>query len=173
MKNLKTMTIAALFAALTTIATMIIQFPTPLGGYIHLGDGLVLLCGIVLGPITGGFAAGIGSMMADILSGYMHFAIPTLIIKALAAGLSGYCYHKVLKHQRDVHHTIVKVIISGIISGAIVVLGYYFYEWFMYGFAGAVGGVLMNVAQGVFAIVVACILSPILNKVPDLRFHHY
>ena len=49
MKNTKKMVTAALLAAFTCIATMIIKIPTPTFGYIHLGDGLVLLCGIILG----------------------------------------------------------------------------------------------------------------------------
>ena len=71
MKNTKKMVTAALLAAFTCIATMIIKIPTPTFGYIHLGDGLVLLCGIILGPGIGALAAGIGSMFADIFSGYM------------------------------------------------------------------------------------------------------
>ena len=82
MKNTKKMVTAALLAAFTCIATMIIKIPTPTFGYIHLGDGLVLLCGIILGPGIGALAAGIGSMFADILSGYMTWAPATLIIKA-------------------------------------------------------------------------------------------
>ena len=71
MKSKKTRTIilAALLAALTTVATMIIRIPTPTLGYIHLGDGLVLLCGILLGPGLGAVAAGIGSMLADLFGG--------------------------------------------------------------------------------------------------------
>ena len=69
MKNTKKMVTAALLAAFTCIATMIIKIPTPTFGYIHLGDGLVLLCGIILGPGIGALAAGIGSMFADIFSG--------------------------------------------------------------------------------------------------------
>ena len=67
-KSTKKLVIAALMAAFTCIATMIIKIPTPTFGYIHLGDGLVLLCGIVSGPVTGAFAAGIGSMFSDIFS---------------------------------------------------------------------------------------------------------
>ena len=77
LKNPKTLVIAALMAALTCMATMIIQLPTPTFGYIHLGDTFVILCGIILGPVIGGLAAGIGSMMADILSSYAIYAIPT------------------------------------------------------------------------------------------------
>ena len=62
----RTVILAALLAAFTTVATMIIKIPTPTMGYIHLGDGLVLLCGILLGPGVGAAAAGIGSMFADV-----------------------------------------------------------------------------------------------------------
>ena len=90
MKNTKKMVTAALLAAFTCIATMIIKIPTPTFGYIHLGDGLVLLCGIILGPGIGALAAGIGSMFADIFSGYMTWAPATLIIKALTACIAGF-----------------------------------------------------------------------------------
>ena len=62
MANLKTrrMVMAALLAALTTAATMVIRIPTPTLGYIHLGDGMVLICGILLGPGLGAAAAPAG-----------------------------------------------------------------------------------------------------------------
>ena len=69
-KKTKKMILTALMAAFTCIATMIIKIPTPTLGYIHLGDGLVLLCGFMLGPAPGALAAGTGSMFADIFSGY-------------------------------------------------------------------------------------------------------
>lgn len=90
----KKLVIGALLAAFTTIATMIIKFPTPTFGYIHLGDSLVLLCGIILGPIGGALSAGIGSMFADIFSGYVSYAPATLIIKALTAMIAGFIFHK-------------------------------------------------------------------------------
>ncbi len=37
----KKLILAALLAALTCVATMIIKIPTPLGGYIHAGDVMV------------------------------------------------------------------------------------------------------------------------------------
>ena len=65
-KNIRKLVLAALLAALTAVATMIIRIPTPTQGYIHLGDGMVLICGILLGPGLGALADGIGSMMADL-----------------------------------------------------------------------------------------------------------
>ena len=39
----------ALFAALACVATMSIRIPTPgTGGYIHPGDAIVILAGIIL-----------------------------------------------------------------------------------------------------------------------------
>ena len=86
----KTIIIAALLAALTTVATMIIKIPTPTQGYIHLGDGMVLICGILLGPGIGAVAAGIGSMMADLFGGYMAWVPGTFAIKALTALVGGW-----------------------------------------------------------------------------------
>ena len=39
--------VAAVFAALSCVATMVIQIPTPTGGYVHMGDCIVLLCGLL------------------------------------------------------------------------------------------------------------------------------
>ncbi len=44
--------------------------PPLTGGYVHPGDGMVLLSGWLLGPWWGGAAAGIGSMLVDLLGGY-------------------------------------------------------------------------------------------------------
>ena len=44
-KKIKAMVMAAVMAALTYVATTVIKIPAPTGGYVHIGDGLVLLCG--------------------------------------------------------------------------------------------------------------------------------
>ena len=64
----------ALFTALTTVATLVIQVPSPMSGYVNLGDAMVLLSAWILGPVYGTAAAGIGSMLADLLSGYAYYA---------------------------------------------------------------------------------------------------
>ncbi|PKM56774.1 MAG: hypothetical protein CVU98_09495 [Firmicutes bacterium HGW-Firmicutes-3] len=94
MKNTtKTLTYSGLMAALTFISTSILSFPSPFtGGYIHIGDALVLSCGVVLGKRNGALAAGIGSALADIYLGYASWALPTFIIKALMAYVIGYMF---------------------------------------------------------------------------------
>lgn len=150
-------------AALCCIGTMIIQVPSPTGGYIHLGDGIVLLSGIILGPIYGGLAAGIGSMLADILSGYVHYAIATLIIKALAAVIGSSVY-ALLISKKPLKS--ISVIIAGTCGGIIVTLGYFVFDSILLGsgFAAAITGVPGNFVQNIFGIIVATFLLPFLAK---------
>lgn len=182
-KNTKKMVTAALMAAFTCIATMIIKIPTPTLGYIHLGDGLVLLCGIVLGPVTGALAAGIGSMFSDIFSGYVSWALPTLIIKALTAGAAGLLFHKFKNNQKSAHARSISVIIGGLIGETIMVLGYFLYEAGMAAYASggfttaalaagivsSAAGIPFNIAQGVVGIIISLVLLPVLLKISDIR----
>ena len=90
--KIRKMVLAALMAALTYVATMVVQIPSPMQGFVNLGDCCVLLSGWILGPWWGGAAAGIGSMLTDLLNGYAHYAPGTLVIKfcmAFAAALNG------------------------------------------------------------------------------------
>ena len=87
--KIRRLVLAALFAALCTVMTLVIQVPSPMQGYVNLGDCAVLLSAWILGPGLGCAAAGIGSMLADLL-GYPLYAPGTLVVKglmALAAGL--------------------------------------------------------------------------------------
>ena len=74
---------SALMAALVCVATMIIHIPSPLKGYINIGDCVVLLAGWMLSPCYGFLAAGLGSALADLFSGYVTYAPATFIIRAI------------------------------------------------------------------------------------------
>ena len=58
-KKVQKLVVSALMAALTYVATMVVQIPSPMNGYVNLGDCFVLLSGWLLGPWYGGAAAGI------------------------------------------------------------------------------------------------------------------
>ena len=83
--NTKKIVLCSLFTALTTVATIVIQIPLSISGYINFGDVFVLLAAFLLGPIYGAVSAGVGAMLADILTGFAIYAPATLIIKALMA----------------------------------------------------------------------------------------
>lgn len=81
------------FAALVFVASMIsIPIPVAIGDVsrIHLGNIFCLLSGLVLGPVGGGFAAGIGSALYDMMNPvYIASAPFTLLFKFLMAFIAG------------------------------------------------------------------------------------
>jgi uncharacterized membrane protein len=159
---------AALMAAMTCVTTMIIAVPSPAGGYIHPGDGFVLLSGIILGPFYGGLAAGIGSMLADLLLGYSGYALATLIIKGMAA-VVGVSVYRLLRKNNKPH--ILPLLIAGIFGGITVTSGYLIFESFVLGLglATALLNVPANLVQNTFGILVSILLFPLLHKVPQIR----
>lgn len=103
-KKIRKLVLAALLAALVCVATMVVQIPSPMQGYVNLGDCFVLLSGWLLGPWYGFAAGGIGSMLADIFLGYAHYAPGTLVIKGVMALVAALMYedgpHCDLPHRR-------------------------------------------------------------------------
>ena len=86
----KTIAVYALMSALVTVATFAIRIPmVATDGYLNIGDGIVLFCGVAFGPAAGFIAGGIGSALADLISGYAHWILPTLIIKGAEGALAG------------------------------------------------------------------------------------
>ena len=78
----KELCIQGLLTALVTVCTMVFQIPvSATQGYIHLGDSMILLTSVFFGWKYGLAAGGIGAALADLLSGYAHWAPFTLIIK--------------------------------------------------------------------------------------------
>ena len=97
--NTQKLVLSAMFAALICVVTMIIKVPSPLKGYLNLGDCVVLLAGWMLSPGYGFLAAGIGSALADLFSGYVVYAPATFIIKGCMAVTAGYMYKFAPKKQ--------------------------------------------------------------------------
>ena len=128
--NLKKLILAALFAALSCVATMSIRIPTPgTGGYIHPGDAIVLLSGVILGPVWGFLAGGIGSALSDLIGGYFIYVPITFVIKGLVALAAGLLYQKVGKNQKSRY---IAVILGGVADIILVAGGYFVCEFFIY-----------------------------------------
>lgn len=164
--NLKKLILAALFAALSCVATMSIRIPTPgTGGYIHPGDAIVILSGVILGPVWGFFAGGIGSALSDLIGGYFVYVPITFVIKGLVALVAGHLYQKIGKTQKSRY---VAVVLGGVADIILVAGGYFVCEYFIYG-AGAAASIPANIIQGIGGLVISCILYPILISIPNVR----
>lgn len=163
--NLKKLVMAALFAALACVATMSIRIPTPgTGGYIHPGDAIVILSGVVLGPVWGLLAGGIGSALADLLGGYFIYVPITFVIKGLIALTAGLIYRKIGKTKKSRY---VAVSLGGIVDIVFVAGGYFLCELMMYGTAAA-ASIPANVIQGASGLILSIVLYPVLIAIPDI-----
>ena len=153
---------ASLLAALVAVATMVVKIPTPTGGYVNIGDGVVLICGWLLGPVWGALAAGLGSMLADLI-GYPIYAPGTFVIKGLMAliafAVAGLCKPVFKKHAWLAY------ILAGIAAEAVMVLGYFIFEavFLSYGMGAAVG-ILPNVSQAVVGIAIGTSLMCLIDR---------
>ena len=155
--NTRKIVMAALMAALACVATMIIKIPSPLKGYLNLGDCIVLTAGWMLSPVYGFLAAGIGSALADIFSGYIIYAPATFIIKGCMALIAFYGFKLIHKKSGD----LTSRIISSIFAEIMMIFGYFVFEGFLYGFAPSIVNIPANGVQGAAGIIMGTVLTKI------------
>ena len=156
--KIRKMVLAALMAALTYVATMVVQIPSPMQGYVNLGDCCVLLSGWILGPWGGGAAAGIGSMLTDLLSGYGYYAPGTFVIKGLDALVAALIF-------KAMGRTSVAAIVSGLVGEIIMVVGYFGYAALLLGKGiGAAASIPGNLVQAAMGLVIGFVLLKITQK---------
>ena len=185
MKNLQKLVLTALFTAFTCVATMVIKFPTPTLGFIHIGDCMVLLAGVILGPGAGFLAGGLGSALADLFSGYPVWVPATFVIKGLSALIVSLLFRAFTRRVTKSYGKTVGIVLGGTIAEAVMVVGYFFAkagmvalaaeslstEALLTGAATAATGVPFNIVQGVTAVILSVVLLPILSKIPVLRLN--
>ena len=151
---------ASLMSALCCVVTMLVKVPSPLKGYLNLGDGIVLLSGWMFSPWYAFLTAGIGSSLADFFSGYGVYIPATFVIKGLMALI--FCMvHRFLQKKLK---NFPSLIISGIISEIVMVSGYFIFEGFLYGFIASVVNIYANAVQGAAGLILGVILINIFRK---------
>ncbi|MEA4942066.1 hypothetical protein SDC9_142916 [bioreactor metagenome] len=156
--RVRTIVTTALLAALACVATMVIRVPSPTGGYMNLGDTVVLLGAFLLGPWYGALAGGIGSAMADALSGYMVYVPATLIIKAVMAILAGLLYCGLKEKSGG-------MLLSAVAGEIPMVAGYWLFDALLLrSFVGSAAGIPSNLVQAGFGVAVSVFLAAALRK---------
>ncbi len=168
LNSLQKLVAAGMLAALTTVATLLVQIPTPSRGFLNMGDVVVLVSAWVLGPAYGAAAAGIGSMLADLIAGYTMFAPGTLIIKGLVALIAAALFSAV--KFRGNGGRILSRLISGTVGELFMVFGYFIYEAVILGMGpGALAGVPGNLGQGAFGLIAGFVVITLLERHPYIR----
>ena len=155
----KKLVMSALFVALTFVATLVIQIKITANGFVNIGDCMVVVSGVFLGPVYGAVSASFGSLLADVVSGFALYAPATFVIKGLMAVAVGVVFKKLSKIKE-----LLAVIICSVLAEIIMVSGYFLYEIFLYGVVTASLGMGGNLLQAGFGVVCSVVLYLALAK---------
>jgi uncharacterized membrane protein len=154
---LKEVVLTALFVALVAVATMAIKIPTgATQGYLNVGEAVIFWAALWLGPRAGAIAGGLGSALADVLSGYAIWAPWTLAIKGAEGLLVGLLAHGSFSRRPGVTAAAVGAMVVG---AAWMVLGYYLASVVvLHGFAPALATIPENALQGLASVALGIVL---------------
>lgn len=157
---------AAAFAALACVATMVVKVPSPTGGYMNLGDTVVLLGGYLAGASLGRpWRAASARPWADVLLGSPIYAPATLVIKAGMAALAAACHQAFGKGRGPLG-----LAACGIVGELPMVVGYWLYDALLLGSAaGAAAGIPSNLVQAAFGIAASTLLAAALGRSAYVR----
>ncbi|WP_297468943.1 ECF transporter S component [Thermococcus sp.] len=156
-RSVNVVAIAGVSAALVAVATRAITIPVPAtGGYINLGDTMVMFVAMLFGPVVGAFAGGVGSALGDVISGYPGWAPITLVVKGIEGLTVGYLAKRLEGTPG--------LVVAGTIGGILMVSGYFFFEYYAFGFTSAYAELPGNLVQAVTGIIVGTGLANAIKK---------
>ena len=153
----------SLLTALACVTTMAVKIPTPLGGYVNLGDAIVFMAAALLSPLYAVFAAGVGSALADLFSGYVIYAPATFVIKGGMAALL-LVLHKAIPKKLKA--------LSFFLAACCVPIGYFLFESCLYGIPSAAPNLIFNFLQGQVGAIAALLLSHTIRYMERGERHH-
>ncbi len=149
-KRTRQICFTGMFAAIIFVMTML-HIPVGAGGYIHVGDAVIYMAVVSMGP-WGVLAAAIGAAVADAVSGFYNYIIPTVLIKILIS------LSFILARKKERKFLNISNIICAVVGGIITIAGYFLADLVFYR-VGAVADIPANVIQAVGSVVVYIALA--------------
>lgn len=142
--------IGGLLTAAVLLMTFLIKIPVPAtGGYVHPGDGIIFVAALLLGP-SAGLVAGLGSALADVLGGYLVYALPTFIIKAAMGAMAGLLARK---------GALLRNALVFLLAECIMAIGYFLFETVAFGLTVAITALGPNALQAAVGILLGISLT--------------
>lgn len=164
LNNPRTLATTGIMTALVLGLTLIHLAISPIGGYVHLGDIAIYFTAFAFGPWAGLIAGGLGTALADVVSGYAIFAPLSLVVHGLQGLLAGLIVWRRPSAGR--------VALATVVGGLVLVAGYYIGEALIPVFGGpavALSEVPFNVVQAVFGALGAVVYAAVARAYPALR----
>jgi uncharacterized membrane protein len=142
----RTLALTGVMTAVIFALTRGVQIPTPVGGYVHLGDAGVLFSGFAFGPVVGAIAGALGTALADVTSPYAQWAPFTLVIH----GLMGFAAGMIVRGEGRIW----RLLVASLVAGVILIAGYFVAGLLLVGMEAALE-IGPNVSQIVAGVLVA------------------
>ena len=179
--DVRTLAMAALFAALCYIGFTYCKIDIPVGmekTAFHLGNVFCVLAALFLGGLWGGMAGAVGMTIADLTTAYVTSAPKTFLLKLCIGLITGFVAHKIFHISQDREDRKIPLTAATAISAAagmtfnIVAdpLVGYFYKMYVLGVPqeaaniwAKIGAVTTSV-NAVVAVIAATVLYTALRK---------
>jgi uncharacterized membrane protein len=164
LNNPRTLATTGIMTALVLGLTLVHIGVTPAGGYVHLGDIAIYFTAFAFGPVAGLIAGGLGTGLADVVSGYAIFAPLSLVVHGLQGFVAGWIARESVNAGR--------LVLGVVIGGVIIVAGYFAGEALVPVFGGpavAVSEVPLNAVQAAFGALGAVVYGAVARAYPRLR----
>lgn len=179
--DVRTLAMAALFAALCYIGFSYCKIDIPVGmekTAFHLGNVFCVLAALFLGGMWGGMAGAVGMTIADLTTAYVTSAPKTFLLKLCIGLITGFVAHKIFKISQDKEGRKIPLTVATVISCA-AGMGFnivadplvgYFYKMYVLGVPqeaasiwAKIGAVTTSV-NAVVAVIAASVLYLALRK---------
>ena len=170
----RTLTMAAMFAALCYIGFTFFKIDIPVGTEttaFHLGNVFCVLAALFLGGFWGGMSGAVGMTIADLTTAYVTSAPKTFVLKLCIGLITGLVAHKVFKISQENHskrYTTVSTILSCAAGMAFNVVADplvgYFYKMYIMGVPQEAAtiwakmGAATTLVNAIIAVIAASIL---------------
>ncbi|MFA6688200.1 MAG: ECF transporter S component [Sphaerochaetaceae bacterium] len=163
--------LVAILTAVTVVFTMIVRIPTT-KGYINLGDVAICFTAFTFGPWSAFIAGGLGTALADLISGYAQWAPISFIVHGVEALVIALLVRS--RAGRDSAEAVVPLwrkILAGIAGMAIVAGGYFVGGGALIsGFSVAAVEIPANLAQSGIGVVLGLAVSQAVRRAyPPVR----
>lgn len=178
--DIRTLTAAALFAALCYIGFTYFKIDIPVGSEktaFHLGNVFCVLAALFLGGFWGGMAGAVGMTVADLTTAYVTSAPKTFLLKLCIGLIVGLVAHKVFRLNRDTQRKVplaVATVLSCAAGMAFNIVADplvgYFYKMYVLGVPQKAAtiwakmGAVTTAVNAVIAVIAASVLYLALRK---------
>jgi len=167
----------AVMTAVTAVFTIMIRVPIPATkGYFNFSDVAVYFTAFALGPFAGAIAGGLGSALADVISGFPQWAPISLLahgLEGLVAGLIASLASR-SPEASGRGRRVALAWVGGGLAGSVVMVGLYLAGGLLLAGGAAVAEVPFNIVQTVVGAVLGSGLAVVVHRayppVRELRF---